>query len=377
MQTPVKNAPGSQMLPFRKATFERVDILPAEAIATAGWGATVQRIERTIEGSGFVYGILLEAVAIAAGNAAAVAFTEDAPFAIFDTVVFRDVNGELVNLTGFDLFLANLVSGNYKSRYFDGATAGVTGNSLFAAVTGAGATGGSFITILRVPVSINRRSLAGALGNQDRGQKYSLRTDLAAVSATMYTVAPTTLPPINVNKYYENYAVPMPTGPNGQPQAIVPPSFGTLHFLTAVTSDTPPAGSSTVTHFIRRIGNTIRALIFVYRINGVRATIETAANSPLNLRLKIGEDTIFNETWRYRKARWFENYGFDAPNGVIAYDNIHDFGPFAATELGNDYWHTQAVANAQLQAQYPAGVGSTNNSLRIITDDMQLVGRLE
>jgi hypothetical protein len=382
MQTPVKSPPGNQVIPFRKATFERTDILPSEPATP--FGANAVRIERTIEGSGYIYGILLQITAITAANAAVVVFAEDAPWNILDTVTYRDVNGELINLQGFDLFIANLAMGNYKNRFFDGASATVS-QPLFQATAGAGATGGSFIVILRVPVGINKRNLAGIVGNQDRAQKYSLRTDLAPVSATIYATPPTNLPGLGggaaqapiVNKFYENYAVPMPKGPNDQPQAMTPPSFGTLHFLTAISADTPPAVSSTINHFLRRIGNTIRFMAFIFKA-GATATPRAVAEAtpPTNLRLKIGEDTVYNESWVYRKARMFEHYGFDFPNGVLVYDNIHDFDCAGGAELGNDYWHTQAVNNAQLIVAYSAAFVA-GSSLRVITDDLQLSGALE
>jgi len=71
------------------------------------------------------------------------------------------------------------------------------GVAKFNVVTGAGATGGSYRFHLWVPVGLNRRDLRGVLGNQDRAQKYSLRTDIAsgtgAAGGPLYVTAPTTL----------------------------------------------------------------------------------------------------------------------------------------------------------------------------------------
>lgn len=364
--------PGTQpgqvpSVPFRRGTLERTEILPSDTgTITTG----TQRIERTIEGSGFVYGINLQVVVTTAGNAAAVAYTEDAPWAALDSVIFRDVNGELINLTGYDLYLANLVNRQYAGRFPD-ATTVTTDTGLFNLVSGAVGTGGSFTFWLRVPVGINRRDLIGILGNQDRAQKYSLRNDIGP-SGGIYTVAPTAAGSFAVNKFYENYAVPMPVTPQGQPQEVLPGHFGTLHFLTSSVSDAAPIGGSTINHYLRRIGNTVRYIILVFRSNGSRATANT--NAPSNIRLKVGEDTIFNESYDYRQFLMFERYGFDFPNGVLVYDALHDFSPSAGFELGDDYYHTQAIVNAQFQITYPAGFGAANNSLRIITDDLARVG---
>lgn len=357
------------MVPFRRATLERVDILPSLTTAIT---AAAGRQEATIEGSGYLYGIWLRATITSTGNSAVVALQEDAPWSAFDTVVLRDVNGELLNLAGYDLFLANLICKQYAIG-FPGVTTGVTPDAYIftAPTTGNGATGGSGIFSLRVPVGLNRRDLIGILGNQDRAQKYFLRTDIAPNSST-YSTPPNGTVNISVEEYYENYAVPMPTTPQGNPQEVYPPAFGTLHFLTSTLSEALPAGGSTVSHYLRRIGNTIRWMALVFRSNGSRATAET--NRPTSIRFKIGEDTIFNESYEYRRSIMLERYGIDFPDGVLVYDAMHDFGVSAGNELGDDYYHTQAVVNAMFQITYPAGFGSTNNSLKIITDDLQRVG---
>lgn len=370
LQNPDVTAKGNAAgVPFRRATLERVDILPPTAITLS---AGANRQESTVEGSGYLYGIMMRAVVSSSGNSANVALQEDAPWSLFDTVVLRDVNGELLNLSGYDLFIANLVCKQYASG-FPGNTFGVTPNTyIFSApTTGMGGTAGSTTFMLRVPVGLNRRDLIAILGNQDRAQKYFLRTDFSP-NSLVYSTPPNGTVAVNVEEYYENYAVPMPTTPQGNPQEVYPPAFGTLHFLTSTLAEAAPLGGSTVSHYLRRLGNTIRWIALVFRANGSRATAE--ANRPTSIRFKIGEDTIFNETYEYRRELMLERFGITFPDGVLVYDAMHDFAPSAGNELGDDYYHTQAVVNAMFQISYPVGYGSTNNSLKIITDDLQRVG---
>ena len=365
MQTPDVNSAtkgAGGLIDFRRATVERSEILPAEALTMT---AATQRIERTVEGAGYVYGIVLDVNVLAAANAAAVAFLEDAPWSCLDTVVYRDVNGELVNLTGYDLFLANIACKQYGARFWDGS-------ALFRTVPGAGATGGSFDMMLRVPVALNRRSLSGLVGNQDRSQKYSLRTDLAG-SGAVYGTAPTTLPPVAINKQYENYAVPLSVSPDGLRQERAPRDFGLLHYLTATVSEVVPAPSTQGNHYLRRIGNTIRYIIVVLRAGvGTTPRAVAQANAPTNIRLRIGDDTIFNESYRYRRALCFERYGIDLPDGVLIYDAMHDFLDGAGAEIGDDYYQTQGLVNSQFQISYPAGFTAGGN-LRFLTDDLAFV----
>ena len=349
---------GAPRLPFRRATVERCSILPAES---GTLGAAFIPIERTIEGTGFLYAIRLQLVATAAGNIANVAFTEDGPWNALNSVILRDVNGEILNVpNGYYLYLSNLAQKNYAARWLDQST-------LFSSVTGTGGTGGSFTVWYDVLIGTNRRDLLGILGNQDRAQKYSLRTDIAALSQ-IYATAPTAAPTFVLNKLYENYSVPLPVGPSGIGQQVLPDGYGTVHFTTVTTSDSVPAGGTTVNHYLRRIGNTVRFIILVFRSNGSRATAD--ANAPTLLTFKVGDDTVFTETYAMRRSKMFERYGFDWPAGVLVYETLHDFSSDAGFELGDDYWHTQALVNAQFQIAYPSGFGATNNSLNIVTDDL-------
>lgn len=362
MQGPaVSGGPGggqNPLIPFRRATVERSTVLPGESVAL---GAAYTSLERTIEGTGYLYSVRLGIQAVTSGNAATVAFQEDAPWNALGLITLRDPNGELVNVpNGWYLYIANLAQKNYANRWLDQSTQSVL-------TTGSGGTGGSFTQYLDVLVGTNRRDLTGIVGNQDRSVKYTLRTDVNP-STLIYSTAPTALPTLIVNKWLETYSVPLPIGPNGVQQQVLPDGYGTLHFTTVTTSDATPLGGSTVNHYLRRIGNTIRFIILVFRSNSLRATAET--NAPTLLTFKVGDDTLFTETWQNRKTKMYERYGFDFPSGVLVYDALHDFSSDAGFELGDDYLHTQALVNAQFQVTYPAGYGATGNSLVFLTDDL-------
>ncbi len=358
---PLDAPSGGRVVPFRNATLERSEL---NVQLTGTITAAQQPLEYPIEGNGFIFGIVLDVAVVTAGNGAAVAYQEDGAWSSLALVALSDSGAQAISVTGFQLFLCNLSHRLYTGRFWDQS-------SLNTLVTGAGATGGSFTFLLRVPLGINRRTLIGILGNQDRSIKYSLRTDVAP-SSFIYSTPPTNAGAYTIQKLYENYSVPSPTGPGGT-QEVIPATYGSLSFLTATRSENPPSGGSTVNHYIRRTGNTVRYYILVFRLNGSRANAET--NAPSRIHLKVGDTDVFNETYRYRRALMFERYGFDFPSGVLVYDTIHDFTAGAGYELGDDWWSTQAVANGQFQVTYPAGFGNTNNSLEFITNDMSLTGQ--
>lgn len=364
-------SPGKQ-IPFRRATTFRVAQLQSTSqLVTAG----TQQVDVVIEGSGYVYGIDLHIYATTAANAAATAFYEDGPWSAVDTLVFRDVNGELVNLTGYHTRLLNLYAGytHYKDAPVRSETAPSADTSnIYNTVTGAVATGGSYRFHLWVPVGLNKRDLRGVLGNQDRAQKYSLRTDIAsgtgAATGPLYTTAPTTLPTHNIERYYVNYAVPARSNANGAQQSQYPDDFGILHYSTQSISPSAPQGGATVNHYLARLGNTIRVLVVELKSNGTRATAES--NLPTRLQLNIGDTPIFVETPAFRRMEMFRRYGFDAPNGVFVWDFMTDIVSAAGDELGVDYLYTNGLVNAQLQITYPSGFGSTSNTLTVLTDDL-------
>jgi len=378
-----QNEPGN-MIPFRRATTYRTQIIDTTTIQSPGLTAAQQNIEVTVQGSGYVYGIDLDVEVVTAANAAAAAYVEDAPWSALASVVFRDVQGELINLDGFSLRLANLYCGYRLAREDTPstattavATAGVSGSldtGVFLQRGTAVATGGSFRFHLWVPVATNTRDAIGLLGNQDRAMRYQLRTDIAPIGS-IYSVNPTTQGAVTIRRNYHSFAVPGATNANNARQQQVPDKFGVLHYTTRNRNVAVPAGGSTVNHPLARLGNTIRVIILVLRSNGSRATAET--NAPLQISFKLGDVPIFTETAQHRRQVMYQRFGFDAPAGVYVYDAISDFILRAGSELGEDYWWTNGLVNAQFEIVYPAGFGATNNSLDIITDDLQVPSGLD
>jgi hypothetical protein len=398
MQTASVGAPSQARVSFRAATMERIDVLAAETGLTLT--ASLQPIQRTVEGAGYIYAITLEAVATGATQTAAsvAVYTEDAPFNIYDTISLADANGELWNLGGFESYLVNVFSREdadpAPTSNADGAalpsSAGVGGVGTTASqdpnvvlnvgtvgsLSTTSSAGGNFRFPIRLKVAANRRDLLGLLGNQDRSQKYQLRTDIAA-STVVFSTAPSSLPALTVNKTYEEYSIPLPTAPDGTPQEVFPASFGTMLYHTRQTSATQPSNGGQVSHFLQRIGNTIHFIGLIFRSNttsaggGVSGRGNADINPPTAISLKLGEDVVFRETWNYRRILMFERLGYDAPRGCLLYDWIHDMGPFAGFELGDDLIHTEALVNAQFLISYPstASTWQAGSQLKFITRD--------
>jgi hypothetical protein len=352
---------------FRRATTPRTSI----SIQTTNTLTTsTQNIIQNIEGTGYMTAVGLEVISTTSANAAAVAYAADAPYNVLNSVIMSDPNGDSINLPGFDLFVANLYGGwsPLGKRVSDSLDTNV-----YFLTSGAVGAGGSFRFQLYVPIALNRRNFLGALGNQDRSIKYQLRTDLEA-SGNVYTTPPTTLGSLVINRTYESITRPQRVNSQGITQQQDPPKWGVQHFLTRQINPTVPVGGSIVPHYLGRLGNTIRGLYLILRSNGSRATAES--NLPTRIQLLIGDTPIFTESVQYRRWQMWLHFGFDALPGVIAYDWQSDILNFAAAELGMDWLWTAGLVNCQLQITYPAGFGSTNNSLVIVTDDLIVPDRV-
>lgn len=357
-------APSGSAIPFRRATTERTARLERTTIAALAAAETQVNIQ--VEGSGYMYGLDVEFDIETAGNAAAVAYHEDAPWSAISSVVLGDVNGELWNMTGFHTRVMNLYSGLVSAN--DQASTDV---QVFEQVAGAVARGGSVHGHLWVPVGINKRNLLGIVSNQDRAQKYSLRTNVAAGGVgQIYTTAPTTPGAVTIDRTYWNFAVPAATNAQGIPQEQVPPKFGVLVYGTQTVSPSLPTANTTQNHFLPRIGNTIRLIILVFRDgNGTAARTDSEANPPTLLKFTLGDTPLFAETAGARRKIMRDRYGFDAPAGVYVYDWITDIVNRAGSEFGDDYLFTSGLNNAQFEVSYGAG-WAANSSLTILTHDM-------
>lgn len=399
MQNPATNAPaqGKGQIPFRKATLERVTQLAAET--NVAMTAATQPINRVIEGAGLIYGIVLDVTATSATSTAAsvAAYAEDAPFNVLDTVMLSDNNADIFNLKGFETWVAMLADGIYRNEPNSanapgaalpsatgvggvGTTASQDTNQVLnvGAVGTASTTanaGGNFRFQVRLSVGVNRRSLLGILGNQDRAQKYDLTTNISG-SATVFSTAPSSLPNISINKFYENYSIPLANAPDGSPQQMIPPNFGVVNFHKMAKTEAAPSNGSTIQHYIRRIGNTLRWMALEFRSatvgGGTPLRGNADANPPSSIKLYLGEDTTFNESWQYRRFLMSDRYGFDMPRGLLIFDWIHDFGPFAGAELGDDYIFSQALVNAAFEIVYPATASTwqAGSSLTVVTSDL-------
>lgn len=375
---PVETAPGTPgPIPFRHATTERINQITTDTITLT---TATQLFDRTMDGSGMIYGAVMRAFGNATGNSALVNFAEDAPYSIFDTVRIHDANAALIDETGYGLHVCEIMLHDYAHRTV--ADSGIT--SIYNIVPGSGADAGTFAVQIRVPIALNRRELIGLLSNQDRGNTFGLFTNIAG-SAALYGTAPTALPTVTLERHIESYTIPLPQAPipGGPDQEQMPPLYGTVPLLTRTLSEAAPAPGQ-VNHFVRRLGNTIRAVAVVGRSgSGSTPRLTFSQNAPTAITLKVGDEIMFQEGGSQtagvmagigpRLQYGWERFGQRVPNGIYIFGWNHDYWPGAGAELGNDWIYSQVLSTLQLLSTYPAGIGSTQNSLEFHVADMVMI----
>lgn len=348
---------GTAAIKFRTATLRKTQ----PSVQTPGvLSASTQLVNNVLEGVGFLTGIDLEMVATAAANIAAVAYQPDAPWSAFDAIALKAQGPDVINMRGYGLFLANLYGGYGVRNPALSADAQV-----YSLTAGAVATGGSFRAKLRVPISINDRSLIGLLGNQDRATKYEMRNNVSPL-ASIYSVLPTNAPTFVINRLMHYATLPPKMSDNNQPQQQIPAHYGVIHMLTQLLNESAPVSASTVNHFLRALGNTVRTLILTFRDStGAR----TDAMLPSRITMYAGSEPVFSESSSERRKIMRDRFGFDSPAGVLAYDFTRDFGMDSGFELGDDWLNTRDLSYAQFELAYPTFV-NTPGSLEVITDSL-------
>lgn len=371
---PVTSQQGKQ-IPFRVATYERTQIILPDTVTP---GATSQIVTHDVTGDGYMFAIIDDVVLTTAGNGAGTTFTEDmgggaaagvgTPAAMNAGFWLRmqlsDISGDLLNLSGFENYIQNIVQGLFAVFLPDTAAH----SALFAQTTGAGATGGSFATTIRYNVGTGVLDLVGVAPNQSRTVKYNL-TEIINTSAGIWGVAPTAIPAVAINRFYNNYAVPNPQSANNIPQVVFPDMYGVIHRQTSSQLEVP-AASSTTTHTMRQIGNTIRSIALIARYGATATPRQVAeATPPTQILLKAGSATLFQESWRVRKEMNLRQYGFDMPNGILIYNWMHDVDMKAGEEEGLDWLHTQQLSDLHFEITHSAAAVA-GSSLVAITDEL-------
>jgi hypothetical protein len=333
-----KTAQAPVLAPFRAGTqptykpsgFSQVNVLTATAIELPDYQIGPTNLLRGID-------IEVSAAGVNPGSATTVAFNGDMPLGALSTVNFQDSGGNSI-IGSFDSYTVAMIM---KHGGYAAGTKGDPRNSVvYSAVTGTGATAGSFNYVLRIPVEFIQRTGAGSLVNQTTQSPLTLSLTLTT-SALVFSTAPATSCTVTVTVNLLGYWKGSNAAANPGPKAA-----GTTQYWNRASIQALNGASDFYAPQIG-IGNPIRNFLWLnYATGGARST----ADFPSPLTVNYKGNLLFNMTknqWQNQMTRWFGVTGATADTGpgldtgVFAFPFNTDFKNEVGDELMLSYLNTE------------------------------------
>lgn len=304
---PTKNAqaqPAPALLPFRGGTQPTLTSDGYTATVTLGTQAQ-QLANYNPSPNNLLRALWLDVTCAASGNSAAVAFNGDMPLGIFSSLVFQDANEKPI-VGPFDSYTLAMINkyGGYDNMGDPRASA------TYSATTGAGATGGSFHFVLRVPVEAVIRNGVGSLQNQSSNSTFQLQLTVTT-EAAVYSTAPTAAPAVTVKIFEAGYW----KGANAQ-YSSTPKAAGSTQYWTRGSYNA--LNGSQQTQLTQGLGYPIRNVVEInYATGGARS----GANFPDPVQYIFKGSSFWNVSqavWKDQMSRWFDlqSATLDAANGL-------------------------------------------------------------
>lgn len=303
--------------------------------------ATVNYPTYTLQPNGWLRGLWCLFECVTAANAAAVTFKADGPFSAVSKITFKDVGNREVfgPLTGYDWACVMKFGGYFE---IGDPRADLT----FSATTGAGATGGSFVLPMYLPLEIASRDALGDIENKSSSSAYKVDIVLAA-STSIYTVVPTTLGTVRLRIVEDGYTEPDASDMFGRPLSQAPPAAGTIQYWTSENVDKSTGNADYLVQ--NGLGYSIRNLLFkLVDSTGTRSQGDTDWPDPTTLTFgKIQLFQRYTKHWQSRQGKAFgltsttADTAMGRENGVYPVWFTGDFGLRPGNELRNSYLDTK------------------------------------
>ena len=229
---------------------------------------------------GYVKRWFLETVLSGGGGTTPGVFTAggDGPWNYFALITVTEPNNNpICNLTGFNLYLADIHGG-----YANGSDP-----SQDEAYT-LGSPVGNLNMTPYVPVEIDPTGL-GAMSDLSGSSGYQFYA-LPNPDTTIFSTLPSPLPTANLAVYTEHWTLPSKTDAAQQAQSIVPPRAGTLQMWNQILNIALAAGGGNQEYQLNRMGYKIRTLGMVTRAAGARS----ATPFPNPMRFEWDDIILYN-----------------------------------------------------------------------------------
>lgn len=296
--------------------------------------------------AGYLRAIRMEVTITAAGNSAAVAWKNDAPFSVLQNISFLSANGDslVTPIDGFTLYALN------KYGAFASGTVDPVADPGFSQVAGSGATAGSAHFNIRIPVEVDSRDAFCALQNMAANQSFLLQMSLNSI-AGLYSVAPTNAPTVTIRTVMEYWSAPAQVNGDSVQQATSPPANGSV---SLIQTQTPAINAGAFQNIpLVNVGNTQRLILLILRD---AAGVRTEVDWPDVFNVYVNNDAWYYNTrnnWRADMAAQYDLFGgISATPAATKLDN----GVFVIQEFINDGASGDGVVN-----------GASNRNLLLVT----------
>lgn len=367
---PAQNAPKATS-PFIRGTRKQSTLVTTLA-GTALTTAQIPLAPIQIRPSGFLARIRLLVTGTTTGNAATVAFANDAPFNLLQNIMFQSPAGDVLisPIDGFSLFQL------HKLGAFASGLRDPLAYPIYSKVTGAGSTGGSFAFEVDIPVELDSRDAFGVIQNMNAAEQFVLSLTLGT-SASLYTTAPTTPPTVTITATMDYYSQPAPSTDPSVQQFTTPIGNGSLSIIQSQTV-TGISPSTTGRIQIVNTGTVLRGIMFIARTaSGAR----TEADWPSIMSIYLNNQQLFYKPlsiWRNQINESYKMIGapgatpvVSAPdNGVLMLTDFMDSGSEGGLNVDGASNRNQWLATGKgtdLEFEATTAWGAAISSLQIVT----------
>lgn len=300
-----KNAKAApvQLRPFFTGT---VDLETHTYKKTGTISANPQPLDTfNVRTNGWLDSLWISLTVTTAGNSAAVAYQQDAPQNGIASVTFSDSGGQPIigPMSGWELD-EFVCTGGFS--FADDCTQSQT----YSAVTGTGATGGSFSYILQLPITFVRREPLGSLPNTNNNTAFTVDITLNS-TANIYSTAPTTPGTFSLEIWQDAFRQSAGKDAQKNPTVTdVPGKGATLYLLRSTLQGLMPG--SVNTELSKQTGS-YRCLGFVLRDStGSRTAGESDWFDPC--RIHLNNDVPYDRSKRAWIRKMERQYGYVAAN---------------------------------------------------------------
>lgn len=312
---------------------------------------------------------------VTAGNAAAVTFAADGPWNVLNYVDLRNSAGDslIVPLNGYQLYLINkwgvlgIDPPNNDPRQV---------NNGFTAVTGGGATGGSFTFFVRIPLETDPRDAFTSVPNLAANKSYQLQFALGP-NAAIYGVAPTANGSVTLTGVMNYWSQPNQQNSAGMTQEVAPIGNGSVSLWRLQPAVV--AQGDRLTQLLN-VGNVMRTIIFTLR---TAAGVRTTADWPATSQIVLNDDVLLYKPTGFWTRDMSQDYGFKS-GAADAADGL-DTGVFVVSEFNRQRGSVKTdgprdqflvTYNTTLLQLRSTSFGAAASSLEILTNELKPVSAL-